>query len=251
MRIHILSIFPEMFQRPLSTSILNRAVEKDLVHIQVRDIRNYTHDKHHTTDDYAYGGGPGMVMKPEPIFEAVDEIKESDPLGPSVGSPDMPIILLSPQGQTFTQALAKELAQKSGMVLVCGHYEGVDERVREHLATLEISVGDFVLTGGEVPALVVVDAVVRLIPGVLGSDESGGLDTFSSGLLQFPQYTRPPEYRGWAVPGILLSGDHGKIAQWRRRQSLLRTLRKRPDLLDKVPLTEEDKRFLDSLKKEK
>ncbi len=250
MRIHILSIFTEMFQGPLSESMIKRASEKGLVKIHIHDIRNYTHDKHHTTDDYPYGGGPGMVMKPEPIFEAVEAIKESDPLDSSVGSQDMPIILLSPQGQTFTQAMARELAKKDGLVLLCGHYEGVDERVREHLATCEISIGDYVLTGGELAAMVVVDAVVRLIPGVLGSEESGGLDTFSSGLLQFPQYTRPPEYRGWSVPEILLSGDHAKVARWRRQQSLLHTFRTRPDLLKTTQLSDEDRRFLDSLKNE-
>ena len=250
MRIHILSIFTEMFQGPLSESMIKRASEKGLVKIHIHDIRNYTHDKHHTTDDYPYGGGPGMVMKPEPIFEAVEAIKESDPLDSSVGSQDMPIILLLPQGQTFTQAMARELAKKDGLVLLCGHYEGVDERVREHLATCEISIGDYVLTGGELAAMVVVDAVVRLIPGVLGSEESGGLDTFSSGLLQFPQYTRPPEYRGWSVPEILLSGDHAKVARWRRQQSLLHTFRTRPDLLKTTQLSDEDRRFLDSLKNE-
>ncbi len=251
MRIHILTLFPSMFQSPFSESIISRAIDKGLVEVQIHDIRSYTHDRHHTADDYPYGGGPGMVMKPDPIFEALEAIKKSIPLKqPGINDASLPIILLSPQGRTFNQAIAEDLAKENEMVLICGHYEGIDERVREHLATDEISVGDYVLTGGELAAMVVVDAVARLIPGVLGSDESTTDDTFSSGLLQHPQYTRPPNIKGWAVPEVLLSGNHAQIARWRRQQAILRTLKHRPDLLKKTQLTEENWDFLKSLKKE-
>ena len=244
MRIHILTLFPAMFQGPFSESILKRAVDGGLVDLRVHDIRNYTHDRHRTTDDYPYGGGPGMVMKPEPLFEAVESIRSK------ASQEDIPVILLSPQGRTFNQPIAEELSKKDEMVLICGHYEGVDERVREHLATDEISIGDYVLTGGELATMTIVDAVVRLIPGVLGCAESTQDDSFTSGLLQYPQYTRPASYQDWSVPEVLLSGDHAQVARWRRQHALRRTLQRRPDLLEKLSLTEEDRRFLESLQKD-
>ncbi|MBI2866732.1 MAG: tRNA (guanosine(37)-N1)-methyltransferase TrmD [Chloroflexi bacterium] len=238
MKVHILTLFPDMFAGPFSESMVKRAMEAGLVSIHLHDIRDYTHDKHHTVDDAPYGGGPGMVMKPEPVFEAVESI-----LGDRLGT--VPVILTSPQGERFTQAIAQELSASPEWLVLCGHYQGIDDRVREHLATREISLGDYVLTGGEIPAMVIVDAVVRLVPGVLGCEDSATQDSFAAGLLQHPLYTRPPEFRGWAVPEILLSGDHAAIARWRRRQALLRTLQRRPDLLASVTLTEEERRWLE------
>ena len=243
MDIHVLTLFPTMFQGPFDQSVIKRAVERGLVQIQIQDIRGYAHDRHHTTDDYQYGGGPGMVMKPEPVFEAVEYSLSG--YSPEVRQ-DLPVILLSPQGRRFHQGVAEELAGRPGMVLICGHYQGVDERIREDLATDEISIGDYVLTGGELAAMVLVDAVVRLLPGVVGSADSVQGDSITSGLLQHPLYTRPPLYRDLEVPPILLSGDHAAIARWRRQQALLSTLRKRPDLLVKVDLTQEDLAFLRS-----
>ena len=243
MDIHVLTLFPTMFQGPFDQSVIKRAVERGLVQIQIQDIREYAHDRHHTTDDYQYGGGPGMVMKPEPVFEAVEYSLSG--YSPEVRQ-DLPVILLSPQGRRFHQGVAEELAGRPGMVLICGHYQGVDERIREDLATDEISIGDYVLTGGELAAMVLVDAVVRLLPGVVGSADSVQGDSITSGLLQHPLYTRPPLYRDLEVPPILLSGDHAAIARWRRQQALLSTLRKRPDLLVKVDLTQEDLAFLRS-----
>ena len=210
-----------MFGGPLGHSILSRASERGLIDIHLTDIRDFAKDRHRTVDDYPYGGGPGMVMKPEPIFAAVEAVARK-------GSP---IILLSPRGRLFTQRVAMELAEREQLVLICGHYEGVDERVREHLATDELSIGDYVLTGGELAAMVVVDAVGRLVPGVLGDDESADDESHAQGLLEYPHYTRPPEFRGWRVPDVLLSGNHAEIARWRRRQALLATARHRPDLL--------------------
>ena len=238
MRIDILCLFPEMFASPLNQSIAKRASERGLVNIVVHNIRDYTHDKHHTVDDYPYGGGPGMVLKPEPIFEAAEAIKQE------LGVSDMPIILLSPQGRLFSQSVAQELALHHHLVLICGHYEGLDERVCEHLATDEISIGDYVLSGGELAALVVVDAIIRLIPGVLGSQDSAASDSHSNGFLEYPQYTRPQVYRGWSVPSVLLSGNHGEIAQWRCRQATLRTAKRRPDLLKKANIFDEDKKWM-------
>ena len=244
MNIHILTLFTDLFHAPLHTSMIGRALESGLVSVSIDDIRDYTTDPHRTADDYQYGGGPGMVMKPEPIFAGVEAAIES--LGPADAG-DVPIILLSPQGRAFTQSVAEELAGKAGMVLVCGHYGGVDERVREHLATDEISIGDYILTGGELAALVVVDAVVRLVPGVVGSEDSVSEDSLTTGLLQHPLYTRPPSYRDAEVPPVLLSGNHGEISRWRRRQSLLRTLQRRPDLLEAADLAKEDLEYLRSL----
>jgi tRNA (guanine37-N1)-methyltransferase len=220
-----------MFVSPFDCSIIKRARERGLVEVVVHNIRDYTHDKHRTVDDYAYGGGPGMVLKPEPIFEAVESIKKQ------VDYSVLPIILLTPQGRLFTQQVARELALHQNIMLVCGHYEGVDERVREHLITDEISIGDYVLSGGELAAMVVVDAVVRLIPGVLGSPLSFHSDSHSNGLLEYPQYTRPEVYRSWSVPAVLLSGNHGEIARWRRQQAILRTLKRRPDLAKQANLS--------------
>jgi len=241
-RIDILTLFPEMFQGPFGSSILKRAVEQGLVGINIHNIRDYTHDKHHTVDDYAYGGGGGMVLKSDPIFEAVEAIKSeasTDRLA------DMSsIILLTPQGRLFSQQIADELSKKSWLTLICGHYEGVDERVREHLVTDEISIGDYVLTGGELAAMVVVDAVVRLLPGVLGSEASPLDDSHVTGLLEYPQYTRPAIYRGWEVPQVLLSGNHAQITKWRREQAIQRTLKRRPELLDKADLCSEERQLV-------
>ncbi len=227
-----------MFGGLLSSSIIGRARERGLVDIRLHDIRAYTHDRHHIVDDYPYGGGAGMVLKPEPIFEAVEAIKEELDLA------SVPTILLSPQGRIFNQEIAKQVAGYEQLIIICGHYEGVDERVAEHLASDEISIGDYLLSGGEVAAMVVVDCVVRMLPGVLGSEASLAEDSHVEGLLEYPQYTRPALYCSWAVPSILLSGDHGEIARWRRQQSLLRTAKRRPDLMGKATLSVEDKRLL-------
>lgn len=238
MRIDILTLFPEMFRGPFDSSIIKRATTRGLVTINIHDIRDYTHDKHHTVDDYAYGGGAGMVLKPEPVFEAVAAVK---------GKAAVPVILLTPQGRLFNQAVAGELAGHERWLLICGRYEGVDERVRQHLVTDEISVGDYVLSGGELAAMVVVEAVVRLLPGVLGSEESVRDDSHITGLLEYPQYTRPPEYRGWAVPEVLLSGNHGQIAAWRREQAIRRTFQRRPEFLDSAELSASEKELIERL----
>jgi tRNA (guanine37-N1)-methyltransferase len=243
MRIDILTLFPQMFDGLLNCSIIARARERGLVEIRLHDIRAQTHDKHHVVDDYPYGGGAGMVLKPEPIFESVEAIKGE------LGLSTVPAILLSPQGKLFNQAVATELAECEHLVLICGHYEGVDERVAEYLTTDEISIGDYLLSGGEIAAMVVTDCVVRLLPGVLGSEDSLTEESHTGGLLEYPQYTRPEVYRDWAVPSVLLSGDHGEIARWRRQQSLLRTAKRRPDLLDKIVLSSEDRKLLNKAAK--
>jgi len=240
MRIDILTLFPEMFQSPFSTSILKRAIDRGLVSVNLHNIRDYTHDKHHTVDDYPYGGGAGMVLKPEPIFEAVESVKPE--------SGEVPIILLSPQGRPFSQQVAQELSKYSRLILICGRYEGVDERVHSHLVTDEISIGDYVLSGGELAAMVVVEAVVRLLPGVLGSEASPLDDSHVAGLLEYPQYTRPAVFRDWSVPEVLLSGNHAQIAKWRHEQAILRTLERRPELLDKANLGLEERQLVDRLK---
>lgn len=227
MRIDVITLFSEMFA-PLAHSIIGRAVEQGRLNVNYVNPRDFTTDRHRTVDDYPYGGGPGMVMKPEPIFLAVE----------SVAEPDADVVLLSPTGRVFKQSIAAELAARDHLVLICGHYEGVDERVREHLATDEISIGDYVLTGGELAAMVVIDAVARLLPGVLGHAESAGDESHSQGLLEYPQYTRPPEFRGWPVPERLLSGHHAEIGKWRRRQALERTAALRPDLMTPELLAE-------------
>jgi len=242
-QIDILTLFPQMFQSPFSSGILKRAIDHKLVTINIYNIRDCTHDRHHTVDDYAYGGGAGMVLKPEPIFEAVESIKPDTEEGSM-----LPIILLTPQGRPFSQQIAYELSGYRRMILICGHYEGVDERVRQHLVTDEISIGDYVLSGGELAAMVVVDAVVRLLIGVLGSEASPLDDSYATGLLEYPQYTRPAVYKGWSVPQVLLSGNHAQIAKWRREQAIRRTLERRPDLLDKANLSPEERRLVYRLK---
>ncbi len=254
MRIDILTLFPDMVKGPLKESILKRAQEKGMVKINILDIRSFTHDKHRTADDAPYGGGAGMVLKPEPIFEAVESIKSKikNPRRTSLRGKQkskVKIILLTPQGKRFDQRMAKELAKEKRLVFICGHYEGVDERVKR-IVTDEISIGDYVLTGGELASLVVIDALVRLIPGVLGKEESIVCDSFYSGLLDYPHYTRPEEYRGMRAPKILLSGDHKKVARWRRKEALRRTLERRPDLLKEIKLSNEDKRLLREIKGE-
>lgn len=236
MRFDIFTLFPAIFQGPLSESILKRALEAELISIDLHDIRAFTTDKHHVCDDTPYGGGGGMVLKPEPIFRAVHSVL-GDP-------PDCPVILLTPQGRPFTQKVAQELAQHEHLVLICGRYEGVDERVRQYLATDEISIGDYVLTGGELGAMVIIDAVSRQIPGVLGARWAAEDDSHATGLLEGPQYTRPAVFRGWAVPQVLLSGNHAEIERWRREQALRRTRQRRPDLLHSAALTAQDRAFL-------
>jgi tRNA (guanine37-N1)-methyltransferase len=240
-RIDIFSLFPEMFVGPLDNSILKRAVNQGLVNFNIHNIRDYTHDKHHTADDYAYGGGAGMVMKAEPVFEAVENVAQQ--AGASAENSPA-IILMTPQGRRFSQSIAVELSKRPWLAFICGHYEGLDERIREHLVTDEISIGDYVLTGGELPAMVISDAVVRLIPGVLGSGESLIYESHTAGLLEYPQYTRPEVMRGWAVPEVLLSGNHAEIAKWRRAQAVQRTALRRPDLLSQAELSEADKKSL-------
>ena len=237
MRIDILSIFPAMFRGPFDESIVKRAAEKGLVEIHIHDIRQWAGDRHRTVDDYPFGGGPGMVMKPEPLFAAVESVLEQ-------ASERGPIVLLTPQGRLFRQQVARDFAREERLVLLCGHYEGVDARVHEHLATDEISIGDYVLSGGELPAMVIVDAVVREIPGALGAEDASVEESFAQGLLEYPQYTRPADFRGLAVPDVLLSGNHGEVARWRRRERLLRTVRRRPDLLAQAELTEAERRWL-------
>ncbi len=247
MRIDILTLFPQMFQSLLSSGIFKRAIDHKLVEVTVRNIRDYTHDKHRTVDDYPYGGGAGMVLKPEPIFEAVEAIKSDISHEEEIGA--LPIVLLTPQGRLFSQQIALELSRYNRLILICGHYEGVDERVREHLVTDEISIGDYVLSGGELAAMMVVDAVIRLVPGVLGSAASLIDDSHTTGLLEYPQYTRPPVYRGWVVPEVLLSGNHAQIAKWHREQAVTRTAERRPELLDKTNLTSGEKRLVEQLQK--
>lgn len=278
MRFDIFTLFPEIFAGVFDESIVKRAREANLVDIALHNIRDYTNDKHHVTDDTPYAGGGGMVMKPEPIFAAVEVVlgielgslasgNVPDSSEPNVQHPTsnlqpptsnlqspvsnletpIPIILLTPQGRVFDQSIARELAQKPRIALICGHYEGVDERVRRHLATDEISIGDYVLTGGEIPAMVIVDAVTRLIPGVLGDPNAPMKDSHAAGLLEGPHYTRPADFRGWTVPDILLSGNHAEVDKWRRREALRWTFERRPDLLSRVELSEEEREFLRGL----
>jgi tRNA (guanine37-N1)-methyltransferase len=242
MKIEVFTLFPEVFPPYLEASILKRAQEAGLLDVALHNIRDYATDKHQVTDDEPYGGGGGMVVKPEPIFAAVESA-----LG---APPQAPVILLSPQGRLFNQAIAQELSETEHFALLCGRYEGVDERVRQHLVSDEISVGDYVLTGGELPALVLIDAVTRLLPGALGDPEGAHKDSHATGLLEGPHYTRPPEFRGWEVPEILRSGDHGRIAAWRRRQALKRTLQRRPDLLEEAELSQDDSAYLAALQEE-
>lgn len=222
LRIDIVTLFPEIFFGPLNSSIVGRAREKNLVEINAINLRDFTHDRHQTVDDVPYGGGPGMLMKADVLSEAVLSLRK----------PDTMVILTGPRGKKFDQKMARELATKSHLVILCGHYEGVDERVRQLLVDREVSIGDYILTSGNLAAMVMTDAVVRLLPGALGDDASGEDESFESGLLEYPQYTRPPEFNGLKVPDVLLSGDHEKIAKWRRAEAMRITLAERPDLID-------------------
>lgn len=244
MRIDIISLFPEMFEGPFGQSIIKRAREKKILDIQITNFREFAYDKHRQVDDAPFGGGSGMVLKPEPLFRAVKYIKENTDYS------NRKVILLCPSGKPFTQKKAKELAAFDQLIFICGHYEGFDGRVADSLADEAISIGDYVLTGGELPAMVITDAVSRMLPGVLGSEESAPTDSFYDGLLEFPQYTRPREYHGMVVPDILLSGNHAKIEAWRRRQALVMTFRQRPDLLPQADLTEEEKAFVKELQEQ-
>ncbi|MBM4416626.1 MAG: tRNA (guanosine(37)-N1)-methyltransferase TrmD [Chloroflexi bacterium] len=239
MRFDVLTLFPGMFAGPLDESILKRARDGGLVDVQLHDLRAWATDRHRTVDDYPFGGGAGMVMKPEPLFAAVEAIRL---LAPEPAT----VVLLTPQGRPLGRALVAELAALPRLLLVCGRYEGVDERVRRHLADLEVSAGDVVLSGGELPALLLIDAVARRLPGVLGAAESLAEESFEGGLLEYPQYTRPAEFRGWRVPDVLLSGHHAEVARWRRRQRLLRTRARRPDLLAASELSAEERAWLDA-----
>ncbi len=244
MRFHVLTLFPEAFATPLQFSIVARAVQRGHVTIEVSDIRDYTHDAHGTADDTQFGGGYGMVMKPEPVFEATEAALSGYSNEERAA---IPVILLTPQGELLSQKLVEELTAAPAIALLCGHYAGVDERIADGVATRQVSVGDYVLTGGELPAMIIIDAVTRLLPGVVGSPESVAGDSITTGLLQHPLYTRPAEYRGMAAPDVLLSGHHAEIERWRRRKSLERTLARRPDLLRTAPLTDDDRRYLRSL----
>ena len=235
----VLTLFPGMFDSPLQESILGRAVKNGLLEVRAHSLRNWAEGKHLTTDDTPYGGGDGMVMKPEPIFRAIADLKKQ--------APAAKVLLMTPQGVPFKQQHAEDLAGESNLIFLCGRYEGFDERVRQALVDAEFSIGDFVLTGGELPAMVMIDAISRYLPGVLGSSGSAETDSFADGLLEYPQYTRPPVFNGVSVPEVLLSGDHGKIANWRREQQLLRTLQRRPELLDNAALNEQDRQVLKQL----
>ncbi len=237
MRIDVITLFPAMFDGPLGASMIGRAIERGLLDVHLHDLRDSTHDKHRTVDDYSFGGGPGMVMKPEPVFEAVEAVQAQT-------AEKAYVVFFAPAGHVFDQALAEDLSHKPRLLFVCGRYEGFDERALS-LADLEVSIGDYVLTGGELPALVVIDAAARLLPGVLGGETSAAEESFSEGLLEYPQYTRPQVYRGMEIPEVLASGDHGRIAAWRREQSVRRTARVRPDLLRHASLSVEEKRMTD------
>ena len=239
MRFDVITIFPEYFDSPLETAVLKKAREKGLIEIRLVNLRDFAFDKHKMVDDRPFGGGEGMVFKPEPLYRAIEALRQE---GPTPW-----IVYLSPQGRVLTQEIVKELYEKGRLVLICGRYEGIDERIREHCIDDEISIGDYVVFGGEVAALVIIESVSRLVPGVVGCRDSVEKESFSDGLLKYPQYTRPRNFRGWKVPEILLSGDHAQIAKWRRQKSLEITLKRRPDLLKKAKLTEEDRKFLQKL----
>ena len=244
-RFDIFTIFPEMFQGPFDASIVGRARESGIIEVFLHDIRDYAWGKHSQVDDYPYGGGGGMVMKPGPVFRAVESVLGVPDVEKARAAGDVPpIILLTPQGRTLNQRIVEELAQEPRILLICGRYEGFDERIRRFLATDEISIGDYVISGGELAAMVIVDAVTRLLPGALGYEMGADQDSHATGLLEYPQYTRPESFRGHVVPHVLRTGDHETVAAWRRKQALLRTLLRRPDLLDSAPLTEEDIAFL-------
>lgn len=237
MNFYILTLFPDMVAQGLNTSIIGRAADKGLLHIETINIRDYTLDRHKKVDDYPYGGGAGMVMQAQPVYDAWRSVVERIGYKPRT-------VYLTPQGEVFSQPRAKELALEQDLILLCGHYEGIDERVLEEIVTDYMSIGDYVLTGGELPAMVMVDAISRMVPGVLTNDESGSTESLEGNLLEYPQYSRPEEWNGKKVPAILLSGDHAKVDAWRREQSVLRTAERRPDLLEKAELTDKEKRML-------
>jgi tRNA (guanine37-N1)-methyltransferase len=237
MRMDVLTLFPAMFDAVFAASILGKAKDKGIVALQAVNFRDYANNKHNTVDDAPFGGGGGMVLKAEPIFAAVESLISEE-------APKPRVILLCPQGEPYSQQKAEELAKESHLIFICGHYEGFDERIREHLVTDEISIGDYVLTGGELAAMVVIDSVARLLPGVLGNEQSAVTDSFSTGLLEYPHYTRPAQFRGWDVPDVLISGHHINVANWRRKQSLRRTWQRRPELLTKVELTKEERQWI-------
>jgi tRNA (guanine37-N1)-methyltransferase len=245
MEFDVFTLLPEVFPPYLESSILQRASQRGLIDVRVHNIRDWATEKHHVTDDEPYGGGGGMVMKAEPVFAAVESVLGA--LATREQGHGCPIILLTPQGRVFDQGIAMELVKQPRLALICGRYEGFDERIREHLITDQISIGDYVLTGGELPALILIDAISRLIPGVLGDPNGPFNDSHASGLLEYPHYTRPPEFRGWGVPEVLLSGNHARIAAWRREQSLRRTLKHRPDLLEKANLSKADRKLLEKI----
>jgi|SRR5690554_4163287 len=240
MKIDVLTLFPDMFEGVMGSSIMKKAQDKEALQFQAIDFRNYADNKHQKVDDYPYGGGAGMVLMPQPIFSAVEAIEKVSQKSPR-------IILMCPQGKRYDQKKAEELAKEDHLIFICGHYEGYDERIREHLVTDEISIGDFILTGGEIGAMAVIDSVVRLLPDVLGNEDSAVEDSFSTGLLEHPHYTRPAQFRGYEVPEVLRSGHHQKIVDWRRKESLKRTKQRRPDLLENYPLTDEQKQWLDEI----
>ncbi|MGD0886600.1 MAG: tRNA (guanosine(37)-N1)-methyltransferase TrmD [Thermodesulfovibrionales bacterium] len=243
MRCEFISIFPNIFKAYFSESILKRAIQRGIIEVKIHDLRDYSHDKHRTVDDYPFGGGCGMVMKPEPFFNAVKSVKED--------GVDTCTIMMTPQGRPFHQDMAVALSREERRLLfICGRYEAIDERVRARLVDLEISLGDYVLSGGELPALVIIDTLVRLLPGALGDEHSIDEESFSWGILDYPHFTRPQGYEGLNVPAVLLSGNHKEIAQWRRKEALKRTFRRRPELLRQAPLTEEDYRLLSEIKEE-
>ena len=239
MNYYIMTLFPDMVMNGLNTSIIGKAMEKDLLSIKAVDIRDYTTDKHRHVDDYPYGGGAGMVMQAQPVYDCYKDIEKNLAKKPRV-------LFMTPTGKTFNQDMAKELANEENLVFLCGHYEGIDKRVLDKIVTDEVSIGDFVLTGGELPAMVMIDAISRLIPGVLNNDISAETETFTDNLLEYPQYTRPEVWEGESVPSVLLSGHHANIEKWRREQSLLLTRERRPDLFEKVELTKKDRKFLES-----
>jgi tRNA (guanine37-N1)-methyltransferase len=242
MEFDVFTLLPEVFPPYLNSSILNRASQRGLIDVRVHNIRDWAPGRHHVTDDEPYGGGGGMVMKVEPVFAAVEAVLGVEPA--------CPVILLTPQGEVFNQEMAQAFATQPRLALICGRYEGVDERIRQNLVTHEVSIGDFVLTGGELPALVLIDAISRLLSGVLGDPDGAMDDSHASGLLEYPHYTRPPQFRGWGVPDVLLSGDHARIEKWRREQSLRRTARRRPDLLARTALNDADRKMLAQIQHE-
>ena len=248
MNFYVMTLFPEMIRQGLGTSITGRAMDRGYIHVTAVDIRDYSTDKHRHVDDYPYGGGAGMVMQPGPIFDCYTDIV-NHMIGTAKKKPR--VIYMTPQGQVFSQAIAQELSREENLIFLCGHYEGVDERVLDEIVTDNLSIGDYVLTGGELPAMVMIDSISRLVPGVLSNDDSAQYESFQDGLLEYPQYTRPEEFHGVKVPEVLLSGHHGNIEKWRRQKSLERTWQRRPELLERVELSKKDREFLDGLKENK